>query len=225
MMPEMESLKASMDLLKIKTENIIERKECGILLKDDIWGKGTLILKSGAYLTEEIINKLLKFGVNKVNVSIDDSKLEEDTVEEQKYIRKQFIGTQSVLIVDKDLFKTSIIVRNLIDNGFKEGNIFVTKELSSINSYFRAKKINFLFIDGDLYENCKKCVEKYSLLKNTHTFILISEKASKEFKIIGVSKIKFLLKPVIEEKLNNLISDALNQNFLDFWSEEEVLIS
>ena len=225
MMSETGSFKESADLLKIKTAKIIERKECGVLLKDDIWGKGTLILKSGIYLTEEIINKLLKFGVKRVNVAVDDLIIEETNIEEQKRLMKQFINTQSVLIIEKNLINASLLVRLLIDNGFKEGNIFVTKEPSTINRYFRAKQINFLFIDGDLYESCKKCVEKYSLLKNTHTFIMISTLDLTELKKAGISRIKFLFKPVMEKKLSRLVLDAINQNFLDFWNEEELLIS
>ncbi len=219
------SLKESVDLLKIKTDKIIERKECGILLKDDIWGKGTLILKSGVYLTEDIINKLLRFGIKRVNVAVNDPIIEETSTEDPYHLIKQFINTQSVLILEKNLINASPLVRLLIDNGFKEGNIFVTKEPSTINRYFRAKQMNFLFIEEDLYESCKKCVEKYSLLKNTHTFVLVNTKKSAESKKVGISRIKFLLKSIPEKKLSKLILEALDRNFLDFWDDEEVLIS
>ena len=218
------SLKESVDLIKIKTDNLIEGKESGFLLKDDVWGKGALILKSGAYLTDEVINKLLNFGIKKVSVAPDDLIVEE-TSPETYYSLKKFINTQSILIVEKNLINAGLIVKQLINNGFKEGNIFVTKEPHAINKYFRAKQINFLFIDEDLYENCKKCVEKYSLLRNTHTFIMINATDLTEFKKGRISKIKFLLKPIMEEKLNRLVLEALNQNFLDFWNEEDVLIS
>jgi len=228
MMSEARSLKESVDLIKMKTDKLVEGKECGFLLKDDVWGRGTLILKSGVYLTEAIINKLLNFGVKKVNVDLDDLISEETNNEEQNKLMKQFIRTQSVLIVEKNLINASLLVKQLIDNGFKEGNIFVTKTPATINSYFRAKQINFLFIEADLYENCAKCVEKYSLLRNTHTYIMVNAlnlTEFTEFKKAGISRVKFLLKSYIEEKTNNLILDALNQNFLDFCNEEEVLIS
>jgi len=230
MVSEMGTLKESVDLIKIKTDKLIESKEQGLLLKDDIWGKGTLILKSGVYLTEELINKLLKFGIKKVNVTFDDLAVQEISIEEQNQLKKQFLNTQSVLIVDKNLINASLLVRQLIDNGFKEGNIFVTKESNKINKYFRAKQINFLFIDEDLYESCAKCVEKYTLLRNTHAFIMLNAMMVNtldltEFKKAGISKIKFLLKPIMEEKLSRLVLDALNQNFLDFRNEEKALIS
>lgn len=228
MMSETGSLQESVELIKMKTDKLIEGKECGFLLKDDIWGRGTLILKSGVYLTEEIISKLLNFGVKKVNIDFDDLIIEETTIEEQNKLMKQFIRTQSVLIVEKNLINASLLVRQLIDNGFKEGNIFVTKKPATINSYFRAKQINFLFIEGDLYDSCAKCVEKYTLLKNTHTYIMVNAlniTEFTEFKKAGISRVKFLLKSYIEEKTNNLILDALNQNFLAFCNEEEALIS
>jgi len=225
MMSETASLKESMDLIKIKTDKLIAGKENGFLLKDDIWGKGALILKSGVYLTEEIINKLLKFGVKRVNVAIDDLDIEEASIEEQSYLMKQFIHTQSVLIVEKNLINASLLVKKLIDSGFKAGNIFVTKKPGEINSYFRAKQINFLFIDEDLYEICKKCAEKYTLLRNTHAFVMVNSLKLQELKKIGISKIKFLLKPTFEEKLNIRVLEALDKNFFDFWNEDEILIS
>jgi len=225
MMSETSSLKESMDLIKIKTDKLIAGKENSFLLKDDIWGKGALILKSGVYLTEEIINKLLRFGIRRVNVTFDDVVIEEKPVEDQNYLMKQFIQTQSVLIVEKNLINASLLVRQLVDSGFKEGNIFVTKEPNTINTYFRAKQINFLFIDEDLYENCKKCVEKYTLLRNTHTFVMVNSLKLPELKKIGISRIKFLLKSNFEEKLSGMVLEALDKNFLDFWNEDEVLIS
>ena len=225
MLSEKRSLKESVDLIKIKTDKLIEGKEYGFLLDDDVWEKDILVLKSGVYLTEEIINKLLKFGVKRVNVDIGKLIVEETNNENQKYLMKQFISTQGVLIIEKNLINASLLVRQLIDNGFREGNIFVTKESNTVNRYFRAKQINFLFIEEDLYESCKKCVEKYSLLRNTHTFIMGNTGGATELQKSVSSKIKFLLKPTIEDKLNRQVLEAFNQNFLDFCNEEEVLIS
>lgn len=225
MVSGMGTINESIDLIKIKIDKLMERKEYGFLLKDDIWGKGALILKSGTYLTEEIINKLLKFGVKNVTVALDDIVSEEINIENQNYLMKQFINTQSILIVEKNLINASQLVRQLIDIGFKEGNIFVTKEPASINRYFRAKQINFLFIDEDLYENCKKCVEKYSLLKNTHVYVFVKTLDLYQYKKPGISRIRFILKPYSEEKLDILVLEALNKNYIDFWNEEELLIS
>jgi len=240
MIPAGRYLKETMDLIKIKTNKLINSQECGFLLQEDIWGNDTLLLKSGTYLTEDIITRLLNFGIKKVNVAIErvedieninGEEFLEDTQEYSIKSIKNFMNTQSILIVEKNLINASLLLRQLINSGFREGNIFVTKEPSSINGYFRAKQISFLFIENELYETCQKCVEKYSLLRNTHVFILGSvrefSRDKKEGQREGISRIKFLLKPSssIDEKLNNLVMQALNQNFLDFWNEEEVLIS
>ena len=225
MMSETWSLKKSMELIKLKTDKLIDGKEGGFFLKDDVWGKETLILRSGMYLTEEIITKLMNFGVKKVNVDFDDLIVEEPDKEEQQKLLKHFTATQSVLIVEKNLINASTLVRQLVSNGFKEGNIFVTNNPNTINRYFRAKQINFLFIDEELYEICEKCVEKYSLLRNTHTFIIVNALNLSEIKKVRISRIKFLQKSCSEEKSNNLILEALNQNFLDFCDEEKTLIS
>ncbi len=225
-MTEKMSLKESVDLIKIKTGRLIEGNEKNLLLKDDIWEKGALIIKSGAYLTEEIINKLLKFGIRKVCVSINNIESKQIVFEKQNHLMNQFINTQGVLIVEKNLINAGTLIKQLVDNGFKEGNIFLTKEPSFINSYFRAKQINFLFIDEDLYESCKKCVEKYSLLRNVHAFVLSNAKNKFEKTKIGISKIKFLSKHINEQELSSLIYNALERNYIDFWHyEEEALIS
>lgn len=225
MISGMRTVKESVDLLKLKTDRLVESREGGYYLKEDVWERGTLVLRSGAYLTEEIINKLLKFGVKRVNVDYDDPYAEDSSFGSEDELMKQFIAGQSVLIVDKNLINSSNLVRQLVDTGFSAGNIFVTKEPTSINQYFRAKKINFLFVDDELYDVSAKCIEKYSLLRNTHAFIMLSSTDLRKFRKAGVSKIKFLLKPVMEEKLKPLLRYALDQNFLDFWAEDEALIS
>lgn len=218
------SLIESMELIKNKTDNIIKANESSVLLKDDIWGKDTLILKSGVYLTEEIINKLLKFGIKKVNVVLDNMETENSTINEDIRYAKPVIANQNVLIVEKTMLNASMLVKKLLKTGFKEGNIFVTLETGSINKYFRTRHINFLFIDEDLYDSCQKCVEKFSLLRDTHAYIMVNMEGILKFKRKGISEIEFITKPVVQEKLNLTVLTAINHHLSDFYAEE-VLIS
>jgi hypothetical protein len=218
--------------LLIEDEKFLNEQTAGYVLKDDIWDKGALLIKSGTYLTERIIRKLLNFGVKRVNISYEESSLSTEidleshvnSIQFYNYSLKQFISSQSVLIVEKSLINASLLVRELIDMGFKDGNIFVTKEPSYINSYFRAKQINFLFIDKELHEKCTKCVEKYSYLRNTHVFLMAHPHDLIElYRNVSLGKIKFLLKDEIEDKLKMFVNQGLHQNYLDFWSEEELI--
>lgn len=217
------NLKKSVELIKLKTDRLIDRSN--FLLKEDIWENGTLIIKSGTYLTYEIINKLLMFGIKQVEASAEEIESQENyesyDYDDNEYSLKQFLLTQNVLIVEKNLINASLIAKLLIDRGFKSGNIFVTKEPSTINGYFRAKQFSFLFIDQNLYESSRKCVDKFSVLRNIHVFVLTDTDNLLQFKVLDTSKIKFLYKPAIEEKIDKYVLKALHQNYLDFWNNNE----
>lgn len=222
-------LKESVELLKLKADRLIENG--GLLLKEDIWGRGTLVLKSGTYLTEDIINKLPNFGINEVETASEEEMIEDvipEINENDEYFVKQFMTAQNVLIVEKNLLEASSVVKPLIDAGFKEGNIFVTREPSTINGYFRVKKFNFLFINQDLYKTAAKCVEKFGLLKNTHVFVISDTNNLSALNKSKDSKIKFIYKDIAEEKLHRHVLQALYQDFSEFRNQEnqeEALIS
>ncbi len=222
----MTAIRESAELLKLKADKLIEIKENGLLLKEDIWEKGTLVLKSGVYLTEELINKLLRFGIKRVNVDLENFSEKNALSEFPESMTKKYIASQSALIVEKNIIDAGLMIKYLIDIGFKGGNIFITKEPNFINRYFGAKKINFLFIDGGLYPKCARCVQKYTSLRNLHAFVLLNSADFNEFKKMSkFSKINFLFRPVKENSFKRLVSHALDQNFLDFWTEEDIMIS
>ena len=204
------------DLVKLKAEKLFQNKNLGIFLNDDIWENSTLLVKGGRYLTEDLINKLLNFGVKQVDV---------DFIEKNDGNRKiinDFINNQNVLIIENNLLEASWLVRNLVDIGFKEGNIFVTADYNSINRYFRIKKINFIFTGFSLYEKCLKCVNKYSMLKNTHAFVTMEKKDSlRKIERDYNSDVKFLRKPLNAKLFKRSIINALNHNLLDSYVEEE----
>jgi hypothetical protein len=215
------AVKSYVDLVSLKTQEKLNKNSLNLVIEDDVWEKDILIVKSGKYLNEELINKLLKFGIKKVRVNILEENQKRMEKEEESISLIEFIKTQSVLLVENDLSDAGWLVRNLIDSGFKGGNIFVTADANSINKYFKVKKMNFVFIESSLYEKCPKCISKYTLLKNIHTFILIDKNESRR-KLIqdNISEIKFINKPFETEDFKNHINSALNQNLLDFYKDE-----
>lgn len=216
------------DLIRLKAEKFLQNGKFGIMLNDDIWEDGTLLVKSGKYLTDSLLSKLINFGVKKVNVNFVEKEaemilLEQEAVKnfEPEYVSNNFVKTQNVLIIENNLINASWIVRSLIDIGFSEGNIFVTANYNSINKYFKVKKINFMFIGLSLYEKCSKSFNKYSLLKNTHSFALI-EKGDTVRKIKNnyACDVKFLMKPLGYKYFKTLISKAINENMHDVYLDE-----
>ncbi len=210
------------DLIKLKVDKLMQSRKLSIILNDDVWDKGTLIVKSGGYLTEELINKLINFGIKKVNVNFVEQS-EEKPSESAIYrpVLKDFVKNQNVLIVDKNVLNTAWFVRNLVDMGFNQGNVFVTSDINSINQYFRAMSIDFLFVGFSLYENCPKCVNKYSMLKSTQVFVIMESKDSlRKMKTDYSSNIKFLRKPLGTKAFNVLVNKSLSANLVEYYTEE-----
>ena len=204
------------DLVKIKVDKIVKNRKLDIVLNDDIWGESTLLVKSGKYLTESLINKLLNFGVKQVRVNFvksDEEMQDPDAIE--------FIKNQCALILENNLLNTAWLVRNLVDIGFKEKNIFITAEPNYINRYFQIKKINFIFAGFSLYKQCLRSINKYSLLRNTHAFVIMGKNDSlRKIKNDYNSDVKFLKQPLSPNVFNFHVNTVLNDNLLDFYQEE-----
>lgn len=205
------------DLIRLKAAKILQQQDINIVLEDDIWDKDTLILKSGGYLTENLINKLINFGIKKVSVNFSQkTKEQRDTG-----LYQNFVKNQSVLVIENNLPNISWLTKSLIHSGLQRSNIFITDDYNSINKYFKNKKINFIFLSASFYEKCQKCIDKYSLLRNMHVFVLMEENDSaRKLKNGYSSDIKFIIKPISTKKLKFFTNRALNQNFLDFCTED-----
>jgi|GEM_PF-2301141 len=207
------------DLVRLKADKIFQNRKLNMVLNDDIWGRNTLLVKSGGYLTEDLINKLLNFGIKSVNVNFVENNDENESAQDP--IISQFIENQYVLIIEENLLNTAWLVRNLVDAGFSEKNIFITADYNSINRYFKIKKVNFIFVGMSLYEKCMKCVNKYSLLKGTYAYVIMENKDSaRKIKSDYYSEVKFLKKPLNTRIFNNIINQALNYNLMEFYADK-----
>lgn len=212
------SIKSYIDLISLKASRLLEKQNFRIILNDDIWDNNRLIVKSGGYLTDSLLNKLINFGIKKISVDFLDKAEKQDNNAD---LYKVFIKTQSVLIVEDNLLQISQLVKKFMGYGLDKSNIFVTDNPNSINTYFRNTMINFIFINLSLYEKCKKSVDKYSLLRNTHVFVLMEENESARKLKDGYNpEVRFLAGSLGAEKLKFFINQALSQNFMDFYTEE-----
>lgn len=205
------------DLISLKASNLLKKQDFKIILNDDVWDNNILIVKSGGYLTDSIINKLINFGIKQVSVNFPEDVDKQDNAN----LLKIFISSQKALIVNNNLSETSWIKKNLLSYGIESTNIFITDDHNSINKFFRNQQINIIFINSSLYEKCQKCIDKYSLLKNTHVFVIMGENESaRKLKNGYNSDAKFIARPLSAERLKLFANQALNRNFLDFYSQE-----
>lgn len=216
----------SINLLNINTDKVFRNKNLDLILNDDIWEKDILLIKKGKYLSEELIKKLINFGIREVNVNIAQKNVEghetvlcQEDIENNKEL-KEFIQDQKALIVENNNFNKAWVSTKMIGMGFRKENLYITCSANSINQYFRSQKINFIFIGYSLYKNCIKCINKYSLLRNTHVFVFLEKKDIFNIENNYNSRIKFLRRPLSRKTLYTYIYSALNFNFLEKVSEE-----
>lgn len=203
------------DLLDLKTEKLLQNKNVSIILQDDIWDKDILLLKGGRYLTESLINKLINFGIKRINADVVEKNVEKLA---NAHSIKDFTANQCALIVEDSIINASWLVRHLVDIGFAPKNIFITADYNAINQYFRVKKINFIFTNHAIYEKCKKCIDKYSHLRDVHAFITMEN--AKKLNPDSNSTINCIDKSNYPDDFKNSVKQALNANFLYFYLGE-----
>lgn len=111
-------IESLIDLREIKNER--EPKKNSFMLRDDIWKKGILILKSGRYLTDDIIEKLLNFGVYEVNVHIN----KDDYTEFSSQLKqKEFVKNQNIFIIENELKYINSLTK-ILSEIFNAKNIY-----------------------------------------------------------------------------------------------------
>lgn len=202
------------DLIALKAANILDKDEISVVLNDDVWDNNILLVKGGGYLTENLLNKLIQFGVKQISVDITETS--PGKTQKNDYLR-EFITTQNVLIVENNLSLALSLIKNLKNLGFERPNISVTANYNSINKFFRQKKINLIFISSCFYEKCAKCIDKYSFLRDTHAFVILDQNESaRKLKVNNNSGVKFLNKPLTKDILKFFINQAMESNIADY---------
>jgi len=215
-------LENPVNLRKIKNEKILEKYS--LVLKDDVWKKGLLLLGKGLYLSEEVIEKLINFGVKEVSVHY----YEDNFGEEEKYIemlKRNFLKDQRVFIFDKNIKNSVYFANILIHIGYKRGNIFALSNSKNTVKYFKNKKPDYLVIDYESNsENIINIIKE--AYNSTHIFLIVNEdtKKSESFKKLQNSlkyfKINFVSKPMSLGYFLRLISDCIDSDFSELLKNE-----
>ncbi|OGI16683.1 MAG: hypothetical protein A2287_03975 [Candidatus Melainabacteria bacterium RIFOXYA12_FULL_32_12] len=214
------------NLKTLKSKFYREFSNFTLVLKDDIWKRGILILRGGKYLTEDMIDRLLNFGINEVNIHLDEDDCEEEhkAVEE---LKRNFIKTQNILLIDKDFDDMGYIVKNLVNIGFNKKNIYVSTDIKVINKYLQDRIPDYLFVSYKPgIEAYIKAIREVEVLKDIHIFLTASIDESElgirelENKADSLST-KFILKPVIAGYLKKLVSQTIDQDFCKLLKNED----
>lgn len=201
-------------------------KKQKLILTEDIWKRGILVLKSGKPLTEKIIEKLLNFGIYEVNVYVskDDYIEEENKALEQ--LKRNFIQEQNILIIDKNFNDIGYLARSLKGISFNEKNMYIASNIKAIYKYLQAKTPNYLFINyyTDVLSHIRELKNNYYLDK-THIFLTLSLDESKinikelESKI-SLFKTRLILKPLTVNQLKNILDEFISRDFQELLNPE-----
>lgn len=220
------TLKNPVSLRWLKSGNFIETLDYNFILKEDIWQNGLLLLRSGRYLTEDVLDKLLNFGIDEVNIYLNQDEYDEDEFEAIEELKKNFIRTQNILIIDREFKNISYLAKILMETGFCGKNIFASTDLKLIKRYFQDKKPAYLFIDSGFGINhCYKIINTLENIENVH-INFISSKAEDKAEVIkdfetGFLDIRVLFKPVTANHLKHIISQCIDQDFCRLLKNEK----
>lgn len=162
-------LESPVSLKKIKNEKILSKYR--LILKEDICKKGLLLLRSGFSLSEELIDKLINFGIFEISVFYQENNYEEEYL---KVLKRNFLSSKNVYIIDKNLKNSSDLINILADIGFERKNIFTLASKKSACRLFNNKKPDYLIFD---YETNSDNLDE--LLKNidksSHIFVFVEK--------------------------------------------------
>jgi|GEM_PF-3467994 len=215
-------LENPVSLQKIKNEKLL--KKYSLILKADVWKQGLLLLRRGLYLSEELIDKLINFGIENINVDY----YEDCYADEEKYIemlKQNFLKNQVVFIFDKNVRNSVYLANILMHAGYKKGNIFALSNNKYVSKYFKNRRPDYLIIDyesnSENITDILKEVDSY-----THIFLTVEESTKKSREFIKFQnntkffKINLITKPLSLGVFLRFISDCIDSDFSDLLKNE-----
>jgi len=162
--------KKPIDLYWLKINNLTSNPYFDLILNDDIWQNDILLLKKGRTIDDDILEKLMNFGVKQIKIDISRKKSFKNSVGTHS---PESINKQSVLVIREDFKSISSFVKILMESGFKDKNIFAATGIDILNRYLQNNNLNYIFIDHSLYdEKVLNIVEENTFLRIINIFII-----------------------------------------------------
>lgn len=199
--------------VRLKTIKECKLFKLNLTLKDDLWNKEILLLKSGKNLTEDIIDKLLNIGILEVNIIVNENNFTKEEHDSINNLKNNFTNKQTVFIFSKKLREASFIVKELINFAFKKNNLFVISDNKNLIKYFKIKNPSYIFLDNDFYNENSKILHHILLQRKNSHLILLKNKISYQSKTIEHLKPKMLENPIQNLHLKQTIRECVDNDF------------
>lgn len=207
-------LKNPVNLKQIQSQGKISN--LNLILKDDLWNKEILLLRNGKYLTENIINKLINMGILEVNILLNNDIYDNEELRAIKDLKNNFLRSKTVFVLTRELREVRPLLRGILNNGFRERNLFIINDNKNLEKYFKYKKPAYIFIDNEFYIENKSILNK--IINNNHVFLLIKN----DYKNINTEELeaamldlsaKIVSMPVNLNHLNHLLDNCIDRDF------------
>lgn len=211
--------KNPMPLYNLLRKDVREAMDMQVILTEDLYYRGVLIVKAGSFLDEEMLYKLLNFGFKRVNILLPDDK--ELGSKPQKLsllqLKKQYLAAQKCIIADKDGHFINQLVSMVKASYIKEENILAFNNSIPIKKSIEEHQPRYIFIDLNLYpHHGLKVIKDIRSYSNAHIFLTalidkskmhLCEKLRTEVQNYNAT---LLLKPVSSVQLRMLLLDSVS---------------
>ncbi|MEW5821498.1 MAG: hypothetical protein AB1782_15000 [Cyanobacteriota bacterium] len=213
------SLKNPVPLYNLLRKDVRDTVDGQVILSEDLYYRGVLILKTGTFLDDETIYRLLNFGFKKVNIILPDSNESKIPGFENVSIlqlKKQYLKGQKCLVADKDGKQINELISMICASYIKETNIYAVNNSIPIKKLIDERHPKFVFIDLNLYPNHGlKVIKEVRNHTNAHLFLTALVDQSKTNLIdklkseVALYNTTLLLKPISSIHLRHLILESV----------------
>lgn len=214
-------------LRRLTELSLPNQNDYALVLRDDIWKRGTLLLRRGKYLTLDIIDKLLKFGIFEVNVHLLNERYDEQEYAVVDEFKGNFSKSQNILIIQKSFKEISSIAKILKEMRFNENNIYASTDIRHIKRYFEKIPPAYLFIEAEfIMQIPENILVNLRNINDVHIFVFVSnENISAIQELEGKYAelaIKTIVKPTMTSHLKDLLYQCIDSDFIKILKNEEI---
>jgi len=216
-----DSLKNPVPLYNLLRKDVREALDKQVILTENLYYRDVLIIKSGAFLDETLIFKLLNFGFKRVNILLPDSKSVPGDFENVSILqlKKQLLKQEKCLIADKNAYHINELISVLTASYINENNILAVNNSMPVKKMILEKQPKLVFIDLNLYPKhglkVIKEISKHSIGKVFLTALVDGSKVELINKLkseVDACEAQLLLKPISASNLRNILLDCISNN-------------
>lgn len=197
-----------------------------VILKEDIWQENVLLLRKGIDLSENIIDKLLNFGIKEVCIFCNNSEEEIAEFKICNELKNIFLNEKKVLIFEKSLTQNTYLSKKLTNTGFESRNIFYSVNFSQTINMIKNTDIPFIFLNyKEFILNYENFIQAENIIQNKHIFIIKEETApaelSKQASALAIQfNAEIITLPINTTNFINIINSRIDDEFKFYIKEK-----